>query len=105
MVRVVGAYIGTPADRFDLAYYRRSHVAIAHDLLDAYGLQSVRVSSDFEPPAGGGQGLLVVSEMVFASREGFEAGLKAQGEKLFEDLRNFTDLQPMLQVCGRTEQE
>lgn len=102
MFRVVGAYVGTPRDRFDLDYYLTRHVKIAHELLDRHGLEEIRVLSGFEPPPGDAPGLIVASEMVFASREGFEAGLAESGAALFADLKNFTDLTPMLQVCGRT---
>jgi uncharacterized protein (TIGR02118 family) len=99
MVRVVGVYLGASGNRFDAHYYKSGHVPLAHSLLDAYGLQSVRLLSEFEPPADGGLGLIMISEMLFASREGFEAGLAAGGEALFADLKNFTDIAPLLQLC------
>ena len=101
MFRVVGAYVGAAGDRFDLHYYRTRHVKIAHELLDLHGLQAIRVLSGFEP--GDGPGLIVVSEMVFRSREGFDAGIAECGAALFADLKNFTDLTPMLQVCDRID--
>jgi uncharacterized protein (TIGR02118 family) len=101
MFRVVGAYVGAPGDRFDLDYYLTRHVAVAHDLLDRHGLHAVRVLSGFQD--GPGPGLKVVSEMVFASREGFEAGIAESGAALFADLKNFTDLTPMLQACDRID--
>lgn len=100
MVRVIGTYIGTSRDRFDLAYYKTGHAKVARDLLGPYGLVGLRVLSDFEPPAGDAPGMIVVSEMTFSSRADFDAAIAAEGEKLFADLANFTTITPMLQVCG-----
>lgn len=104
MVRVIGTYVGTSRDRFDLDYYTASHARIAHELLGPHGLTGLRVLSRFEPPPGDAPGMIVVSEMTFGTREGFEAGLAACGEALFADLANFTDITPMLQVCGAAQE-
>ncbi len=100
MIRVIGTYVGTARDRFDLAYYKAGHARVARELLAPYGLLGIRVLSGFEPPADDAPGMIVVSEMTFASRQDFEAGIAAVGEKLFADLANVTTITPMLQICG-----
>ena len=100
MIHVIGTYVGTTRDRFDLAYYKSAHVKVARELLTPHGLLGLRVLSGFEPLADDTPGMIVVSEMTFSSKEGFEAGIAAVGEALFADLANFTSLTPMLQICS-----
>ena len=103
MVRVVAAYVGTASSSLDLDYYRTQHTAAAKRLLEPHGLAEIRVLGDFEPPANDGPRLFAVSEMVFTSREAFDAAIQAEGAALFADLQNFTNIEPLIQLSGRLD--
>lgn len=98
MIRILALYPNTAGSRFDGAYYTGAHTRFARSLLEPRGLLHISTilgdaALDGSPPP-----FWAVSEMHFPTREAFDAAMAAVGDALFADLRNYTDVTPVLQT-------
>lgn len=98
MLCITAVYPNDPGSRFDADYYRVAHTARAEALLSDYGLMAIRTaigtaSLDGSPPT-----FWAVSEMHFTSRGDFDAAIAANGDALFADIPNYTNVTPILQI-------
>lgn len=103
MFRVIALYPHTAGARFDADYYVRKHAPFAREILGPHGLKELRITIGVAALDGGTAPFSSVSELVFATREDFDAAMAACGERLFADLPNYTDISPTLQVCELSE--
>ena len=99
MVRISAVYVSRDGAKFDLDYYCGPHTAFATRVLGPYGLVSIRVLEGVRSLDGGAPAFRAISEMIFSNFEGFERAMAEQGQALFSDLANCTDITPILQVC------
>jgi uncharacterized protein (TIGR02118 family) len=95
---ITAIYPNVAGSRFDARHYTGDHTALARTLLGDHGLIEIRTllgthALDGTPPA-----FWAISEMVFTSREAFDAAMALHGDALFADLPNYTDVTPVLQV-------
>ena len=100
MVRVVAIYPNREGSRFDAAYYRDSHAPLAQRLQIPHGLLGLRLSEGLAALDGTPPAFWMLSEMRFASRDGFDAAMAEWGAALFADTPNYTDVEPVLQLCA-----
>ena len=98
MIRISAVYANTPGSRFDGAYYCGMHAALATRLLGPHGLQSIRITLGTEGLDGAPPPFWAISEMLFDSREAFDAALAIGGGALFADTPNYTNVDPVLQL-------
>jgi uncharacterized protein (TIGR02118 family) len=105
MFRVSALYVNGSGSRFDAAYYREKHEPFATGLLKPFGLREIRTTIGLSAIDGAPPPFWAISEMVFGSREEFDAAMATCGERLFADIPNYTNVTPELQVSqlGVTE--
>lgn len=99
MIRIAALYPNTEGSRFDRAYYTGAHTDFARRLLEPHGLQAISTSLGESALDRGPPPFWAISEMQFASLEAFNAAMSACGSELFADIPNYTDVQPVLQIC------
>ncbi len=99
-ILISAIYPNEAGSRFDAAYYRDRHTPFALDLLAPHGLTGLRTTTGRAAIYGSPPPFWAISELRFASRQAFDDALGLCGEALFADVRNFTDVAPLLQVSS-----
>ena len=87
-------YPSEQGKRFDFDYYATKHGALIRQKLEPVGL--VRLESDKAVDAT--SPFAAIGHMYFNSLEEFQNGFFAHAAEFAEDLPNFTDIAPQLQV-------
>ncbi|UZJ53583.1 hypothetical protein CBS101457_002903 [Exobasidium rhododendri] len=85
------AYPSTPGARFDNNYYLKTHMPLVAKKWAEHGLQRWNVTefNIHESP------YVIQAVLYFKDKKSFEAA-SADGEEVFGDIPNFTDLKPTL---------
>ena len=96
MIRVHLFY--PPSSRFDMAYYRESHMPMVKARLGE-ACTSFTVDAGL---AGGAPGApptyAAVGSLLMTSVEALQAGLAQHGAEIMGDVVNYTDAQPIVQI-------
>ena len=80
--------------RFDMDYYRNTHVPLCARLFADYGFKgSVLRTDQGGAPGKGGQAYASV-DLLFESAEQMGAGLAAHGKEISADIANYTNCAP-----------
>lgn len=93
-------YPNIEGKRFDLEYYCRKHMTMAQEKLGA-ACKGISV----EWGVCGGIDLdsrptyLAIGHVYFDSMEAFQAAFKLNAQEFTEDMSNYTDIQPITQIC------
>ncbi|GAB2539857.1 EthD family reductase [Spirosoma aerophilum] len=98
MVRQTVLYPKTQDSQFDLTYYLEKHIPLVKERLTPFGLIGVDMNEavvvgDALPPYA------MITGLTFNSIEELNEGMGTQGPELMADIPNFTDVQPLAQVC------
>jgi uncharacterized protein (TIGR02118 family) len=97
MIRVSASYPNTETGRFDLNYYTEKHLPMLRGLLgDA--APRIEIFRGVGSVGGGPAAFQVIAHLHFESMESFSAALAAHGEKIFADIPNYTDIEPVIQI-------
>ncbi len=100
MVLITAVYTNYPGSRFDRTYYLGPHYSLATKMMQPLGLRRVRIMLGETDLAGNAPPFWAVSEMHFESREAFDEAMQRCGGALFEDAKNYTDVEPTLLVAS-----
>ncbi|HUA87735.1 MAG TPA: EthD family reductase [Bryobacteraceae bacterium] len=99
MIRVVVSYPTQTGSRFDLEYYLNQHIPMVHQKLEPHGLTGTSVDQGIGGGAPGSPARYQIQcHLNFATMEGMQAGLSAEGAALMADIPNFTDVRPEMQI-------
>lgn len=99
MVRVSVMYPHRDGARFDVQYYAKTHMDMVRKAFADYGLQDIRVDqgvmggSSKAPPV-----YACVGTLTFDTMEHYKTAFREHGQPLMDDVPNFTDIQPVVQV-------
>lgn len=100
MIRLTVLYPKTADSHFDLAYYVDTHIPLVKERLTPFGLTGVDMQ---EGLAGGAPDSLppyaMITGLLFATTDELDRGMGTHGSELLGDIPNFTDVQPLTQVC------
>ena len=97
MYKVSVMYPNRDGGRFDLEYYRTTHMDLVAKHLKPFGLVRTEVLRGI---SGGGQPApyICIGSLYFETVDGYEKGIAASGGTLRGDIPNFTDLSPVRQI-------
>jgi uncharacterized protein (TIGR02118 family) len=99
MIRLQAFYPSTKDGYFDHDYYVNRHAPVVHSLLDPLGLVGFEVSRGLESMEGDEAPYTCVVTATFESREAMDKGFSGERrERLLNDIPNFTDVAPIIQV-------
>jgi uncharacterized protein (TIGR02118 family) len=99
MIRVSVMYPQREGARFDVAYYAKQHMDMARAAFKAHGLVDIRVDKGFVGPKPKSPPIYVcMATLTFETLDGYKEAFRVHGPKLFADIPNFTDIEPVVQV-------
>jgi uncharacterized protein (TIGR02118 family) len=98
MFRVSVMYPNQEGTKFNLEYYRTTHMELAKKLLKPFGL--IRTEMDRGISGGGGQPApyICVGQLYFESRDGYDRAVAEVGSIMRGDIPNFTNTTPIRQI-------
>jgi uncharacterized protein (TIGR02118 family) len=98
MIKVSVMYPNQQGARFDHAYYRDKHMPLVQARMGAH-CQSYTVDKGVAGREPGAPPTYVAMCHIFCdSVEAYEAGFGAHAAEIRGDLKNYTDLQPVIQI-------
>jgi uncharacterized protein (TIGR02118 family) len=92
--RVAVLYPNNTGKAFDMNYYKNKHMPLVTSKLAPFGLLSTSIdkaNSDNEP-------FTAIGYLLFDSLENCQKGLASVGAELADDVKNYTDIEPMIQI-------
>ena len=99
MIRISVMYPSGEGKKFDYDYYANKHMKLVRDRWGGMGLVKVEVDKGV---AGGAPGAAApytaVGHVFFKSLADFQKASKAHGKELFDDVPNFTNIAPQVQI-------
>jgi uncharacterized protein (TIGR02118 family) len=104
MFKVSVMYPNQAGGRFDIEYYRTTHMALVEKHLKGFGLIKTSVEKGL---SGGGDHpapYICIGSLYFASRDAYDQGIAKVGSILRGDVPNFTDIPPIRQVSEIIEE-
>ena len=103
MVRVSVLYPSSEGARFDLDYYTGQHMALVWKILGPRGLVRAEVDRGVAGAMGPPAPYAAIGHIYFESLEQFDQAFAEGVEPLFEDIPNYTDIQPVVQISEMRE--
>ncbi len=98
MVRISFLYPNQEESRFDFEYYLETHMPMATRWLSAQpGYRGVSIERGLNAGAGAAP-YVAVCHFLFDTLEDFMAAIAPHAEALRGDIRNYTDVPPVVQV-------
>ena len=98
MIKVSVLYPNRPGAKFDMAYYCTKHMPLVQQLLGA-ACTGVAVEQGI---AGGEPGapaaFVAMGHLYCPSVEAFQAAFAPHAEEIMGDIRNYTDIEPTIQI-------
>ena len=98
-IKVSILYPNAEGKHFDVDYYRDSHMVLVKKLLKPFGLLETGIEKGL---AGGDPKqpvpFLCIGSMTYNSLEEFQKAFEAHGQELVDDVPNFTNIQPVIQI-------
>ena len=99
MIRVSVMYPHSEGARFDANYYAKQHMDMVREAFKDHGLVDIRVDRGVAGPKPKSPPIYAcVGTLTFETMEGYQEGFRVHGKRLFEDIPNFTDIEPVVQV-------
>ena len=98
MFRVSVMYPNQEGVRFDVDYYRTTHMKLVRSLLKPFGLIKTEVDRGL---SGGGNlpaPYVCIGHLYFDSADGYDRGVAATGKEIRGDIPNFTNATPVRQI-------
>jgi uncharacterized protein (TIGR02118 family) len=98
MFKVSVMYPNQKGARFDIDYYRTTHMDLVIRHLKPFGLIRTEVLKGLS--GGGGQPApyICIGSLYFETVDGYEKGVAASGGAVRADIPNFTDITPVRQI-------
>lgn len=84
---------------FDLDYYMATHIPLVDEKFRPFGLKGWRVLKSIGTPLGGNARFKVIVTFDFDTADQFRAAMAAEGADILSDLPNFTNKEPLIEVC------
>lgn len=95
MIRVAILYPRSGGTHFDLNYYIGKHMELVREKLKPFGLLSAEVDSGIEENFSP---FSAIGYLLFNTIQEYETGFSKVGNTLVEDIPNYTDIEPVVQV-------
>jgi uncharacterized protein (TIGR02118 family) len=87
---------------FDHEYYVSKHIPLCARLFADHGFQGTVLRSEQGAAPGAADQNYASVDILFDSPESMSAALKAGGKQVSEDLKNYTDVQPVMAFSAVT---
>lgn len=94
MIDILVIYPNRDGMSFDESYYFNHHMPLVGRLLDSYGLKYMRVAKGVERDSP----FFLVTHLGFEAKETFNKAIDEVGNRIFEDIPRFTNVEPLIQM-------
>ena len=91
---VTVVYANKPDAKFDFDYYLTKHVPMVASF---FGTR-IEVQKGVASPLGGAVAFVCIARIWVNSADHFKATMEKHGEKILSDIRNYTNIEPVVQV-------
>jgi uncharacterized protein (TIGR02118 family) len=99
MISVMVLYANQPGSRFDMDYYVHRHLPLVRDRLESMGMRSMTyIAERALDPAAPAQAYRLVADLRFDDLESAGRALAKHGAETQADIRNFTDVAPVILI-------
>ncbi len=99
MIRVIVTYPTTTGAKFDLDYYMSKHMPMVSEKLTPHGMTGWSVSKGISGGAPGSEApIQITATLEFKTIGDVLAGMGAEGAEIMGDVKNYTDIQPLVQI-------
>jgi uncharacterized protein (TIGR02118 family) len=99
MIRVTVLYPNEAGKKFDVDYYRNTHMKLVGDRLKDFGFVRAEVDKGV---AGGAPGsaapFVCIGHVYFTSLAEFQKGMGVHGGGIMADIPNYTNIAPTMQI-------
>lgn len=98
MLRMTVLYPKKDDTRFDWEYYQDRHMALVDERFGSHMARDPEVTRGVSLVPKGDPAFVCTATMYFADRDALNAALQAGGMDIPNDIPNFTDAQPIMQL-------
>lgn len=98
MVIVSVMYPANAGAKFDMDYYRDTHIPLVGARWNDCGLREAKVLLGVGAPGGGAAAYSVIALLTFNSAADFNQAVARHGAEIIGDIANFSSVQPVIQV-------
>ena len=84
--------------KFDMDYYRDTHIPLVGARWNDCGLREAKVLLGVGAPGGGAATYSVIALLTFDSAADFDQAVARHGAEIIGDITNFSSVQPIIQV-------
>ena len=103
MVIVSVTYPATEGSRFDFNYYAAKHLPLVPSRWGDFGLVDTMALRGFGTPDGRPIAYQATALLTFESAEHFRRAAQQHGKEIMTDIKNFTDIKPVVQLNEQIE--
>lgn len=100
MFKVSVMYPNQEGARFDVDYYRTTHMHLVRKHMQPFGLVRTEVLRGISGTAGQPPPYICIGNLYFETADGYEAAIAASAGALRADIPNFTDVTPVRQISA-----
>ena len=98
MIKVSVFYPERAGSKFDMDYYCNTHIPMVREKLGA-ACKGAAVEQGMSGATPGSRpGFIAMGHLYFESVEEFQAAFGPHAEAIMADIRNYTDIQPTIQI-------
>jgi len=99
MIRVAVLYPNNPGATFDYTYYAKKHMKLVQEKLLKMGLVKIEIDKGIgKTPLGATIPYITIGYLFFNSLDDLKKASIPMGGELHDDIPNFTNVQPQIQV-------
>jgi uncharacterized protein (TIGR02118 family) len=98
MVIVSVMYPASAGAKFDMDYYRKTHLPLVHARWDDGGLRELKIMTGVGAPGGGPAAYSVIALLTFDSVAAVDQAVARHGAEIIGDIPKFSSVQPVIQV-------
>jgi uncharacterized protein (TIGR02118 family) len=98
MIVVSVMYPATADAKFDMDYYRDTHIPLVAARWNDCGLRKAKVLLGAGAPGGGVATYSVIALLTFDSAADFDQAVAKHGAEIIGDIAKFTNVKPVIQV-------
>lgn len=99
MIKISVLYPNTEGVTFDFDYFLNKHFPMVLDLIgDKVKQSAVEQGISGGPQPGSPAPFVAMAHLYFANMEDFQSGMSAGGPTIMNDIPNYTNAQPVIQI-------
>ncbi|MBM3217996.1 MAG: EthD family reductase [Candidatus Rokubacteria bacterium] len=99
MIRVTVLYPNEAGKKFDVDYYKNTHMKLVGDRLKSFGFVRAEVDKGLSSGAPGSAAPFVcIGHVYLNSLAEFQKGMGQHGAEIMADIPNYTNIQPTMQI-------